>query len=175
MRWRVLVLQIALLVGLVVLTVVAHAAADYDHQNLSDQLGAQQITMPAAADIKGMDPADVTALTPFVGQPMTTGAQAEAYADHYLGAHLRAMGVTYSQASAAARQHPTDAKAAALVETVFKGTMLRSSLLQAWGWGQVGDYAALGSWVLAALALVTLLAIVFELFVAPRSPRTALK
>jgi membrane protein YdbS with pleckstrin-like domain len=85
------------------------------------------------------------------------------------------MGVTYSQASAAARQHPTDAKAAALVETVFKGTMLQSSLLQAWGWGQVGDYAALGLWVLAALALVTLLAIVFELSVAPRSLRTALK
>ena len=175
MRWRILALLSALLVGLVVLTVVVHAAADYDHRNLADQLGAQKITMPTAAAVKGMDPADIAALTPYFGQPMTTGAQAEAYANHYIGVHLKDMGLTYSEASAQARANPNNAKDAALVTTVFQGTMLRSSLLQAWGWGQVGDYAALGSWVLASLSLVVLLALLFELFVAPRYPQTALK
>ena len=175
MRWRILALLSALFVGLAVLTGIIHAAADYDHRNLADQLSAQKITMPTAAAIKGMDPADVAALTPYLGQPMTTGSQAEAYADHYIGVHLRAMGATYSEASALARANPTNAKDAALVQTVFQGTMLRGSLLQAWGWGQVGDYAALGSWVLAALSVVLLLALLFELLVAPRSPRTALK
>jgi hypothetical protein len=177
MRWRVLVLLSALFIGLVVMTVVVHAAADYDHKNLSDQLSAQKITMPTAAAMKGSgvtDPADVAALAPYEGRPMTTGAQAEAFADHYIGVHLRNMGKTYDQASSYARAHPKDTAAAALVQTVFQGTMLRSSLLQAWGWGQVGDYAALGSWVLAVLALVVLLALLFELFVAPRSPKTAL-
>jgi len=175
MRWRVLALLSALFVGLGILTVVVHAAADYDHKNLSDQLSAQRITMPTAAAIKGMAAADVSALTPYVGQPMTTGAQAEAYANHYIGVHLREMGLTYSEASAQARANPNNAKDAALVQTVFQGTMLRSSLLQAWGWGQVGDYAALASWALAALTFVTFLALLFEVFVAPRYPRTALK
>jgi hypothetical protein len=85
------------------------------------------------------------------------------------------MGLTYAQASAQARANPTNAKDAALVQTVFQGTMLRGSLLQAWGWGQVGDYAALGSWVLAVPALVTLPALLFEVFVAPRYSQTALK
>jgi hypothetical protein len=176
MRWRVLILLAGLFIGLVVMTVVVHAAADYDHRNLSDQLSAQKITMPTAAAIKASisDPADVAALQPYEGQLMTTGAQAEAFADHYIGAHLRKMGKTYDEASAYARAHPKDAAAAALVQTVFQGTMLRSSLLQGWGWGQVGDYAALGSWVLAALALVVLLALLFELLVAPRNTKTAL-
>src|SRR5579872_4495500 len=100
MRWRILALLSALFVGLVVMTVVIHVAADYDHRNLAEQLGAQKITMPTAAAIKGMDQADIDALTPYLGQPMTTGSQAEAYANHYIGVHLREMGVTYSQASA---------------------------------------------------------------------------
>src|SRR4051812_2477462 len=125
MRWRILALLSALFVGFVILTGVIHAAADYDHQNLADQLGAQKITMPTAAAVTGMAPADVAALTPYFGQPMTTGAQAEAYANHYIGVHLQEMGLTYSEASAKARANPSDAKAAALVQTVFQGTMLR--------------------------------------------------
>jgi len=151
-----------------------HAAADYDHQTLANQLGAQQITMPTAAALKGMAQVDVDALAPYAGQPMTTGGQAEAYADHYIAVHLREMGKTYSQASAAARTNPKDAQAAALEQTVFQGTTLRSMLLNAWGWSQVGDDVALGSWVMAGLALVTWLAFMFELVVAPRYPRTAL-
>ena len=177
MRWRVLVLLAALFIGLAVMTVVVHAAADYDQKNLKDQLSAQGIVMPVAAAITGSgvtNPVDVAALQPYEGQLMTTGAQAEAFADHYIGVHLAHMGKTYDQASAYSRAHPKDAAAAALVETVFKGTMLRSSLLQAWGWGEVGTYAAIGSWVLAALSLVVLVAFLFELVVAPRNPKTAL-
>src|SRR6185312_6412476 len=110
MRWRIIALLSALFVGLGILTMVVHTAADYDHKNLSDQLGAQKITMPTAAAIKGMDAVDVSALTPYLGQPMTNGAQAEAYANHYIGVHLREMGLTYSEASAQARANPTNAK-----------------------------------------------------------------
>jgi hypothetical protein len=79
---RILALLSALFVGLVMLTGVIDAAADYDHRNLADQLGAQKVTMPTAPAVAGMAPAGVAALTPYLGQPMTTGAQAEAYADH---------------------------------------------------------------------------------------------
>ena len=50
---------------------------------------------------------------------MTTGAQAEAYADHFIANHLGEIGggLTYSQLSAKAMAPPANAKLAAQVET----------------------------------------------------------
>ena len=55
------------------------------------------------------------------GQQLTTGAQAEVYADHFIANHLKAIGggKTYAQLSAE-------------VATVFKGETLRGLLLNAY-------------------------------------------
>jgi hypothetical protein len=70
------------------------------------------------------------------GQQLTTGAQAEVYADHFIANHLKAIGggKTYAQLSAEAIAQPKNAALAAQVATVFKGETLRGLLLNAYAW-----------------------------------------
>jgi len=59
------------------------------------------------------------------GQQLTTGAQAEVYADHFIANHLKAIGggKTYAQLSAEAIAQPKNTVLAAQVATVFKGDL----------------------------------------------------
>jgi hypothetical protein len=101
-------------------------------------------------------------LEKYAGQELTTGAQAQAYANHFIAIHLQEMtgGQTYSQVSAAAMAAaPGSAKATALnaeVDTVFKGTTLRSMLLNAYGWWQMGQIALISSVIAFIFAGITL-------------------
>jgi hypothetical protein len=69
---------------------------------------------------------------------------------------------TYNEATAAARSASPENKAAAdaTVETVFKGNMLRGTLLTAYAFGTLGDLAGYGA--LAAL-IGALLMLVFTI------------
>ena len=93
----------------------------------------------------------------YAGQPMTTGAQAKVYADNFIAFHLSKMGGTYSQLSAKSLAQPNNAKLAALVDTVFKGTTLRGMLLNAyafWQMGQIMLIAAIVAFIGAGLFLI---------------------
>src|SRR5580693_3154720 len=95
----------------------------------------------------------------YAGQPMTTGAQAEVYANDFIGRHLFLIGggKTYSQLSGEAMAQPKNTALQGQVETVFKGTTLRSMLLEAYGFWQLGQIAliaAIASFIAAALMLV---------------------
>ena len=107
------------------------------------QLAAQKIVFPPANSpaIKELPAADAAAMSQYSGQLMTTGAQAETYADHFIAVHLKEIGggKTYSQLSAASMAQPKNAALAAQVATVFKGTTLRGMLLNAYGWWQMGQ------------------------------------
>jgi hypothetical protein len=65
------------------------------------------------------------------GQQLTTDAQAEVYADHFIANHLKEIGggKTYAQLSALSIAQPGNAKLTAQVATVFKGETLRGLLL----------------------------------------------
>ena len=100
------------------------------------------------------------------GHKLTTGAQAETCANHFIGVHLQQIGggKTYSELSAAAIALPKGSAAytatEAKVQTVFMGTTLRSMLLNACGWWQVGQIALIALIAPIAsfgLAFVTLL------------------
>jgi len=141
------------------------------------QLAAQKIVFPAAgsAEIKALPRADAAAMTVYAGQAMTTGAQAQAYADHFIAVHLGEIGggLTYSQLSAKAMAAPANVKLAAQVETVFKGTTLRGMLLNAYGFWQLGQiawFAAIAAFAGAALMLILSLFGVWHL---RRAPETA--
>ncbi|HEY2599231.1 MAG TPA: hypothetical protein VGJ79_12215, partial [Candidatus Dormibacteraeota bacterium] len=56
--------------------------------------------------------------------------------------------------------------------TLFQGEMLRGTLLNSWGWWTVGVYTMYAAVGLLIAALVALGALVFELFIAGRRPRT---
>jgi hypothetical protein len=114
---------------------------------VSTQLTAQKIVFPAKtnAEFKALPPADAAAMGQYAGQTMTTGAQAKVYADNFIAFHLSKMGGTYSQLSAASLAQPNNAKLAALVNVVFKGTTLRGLLLNAYAFWQMGVIALWGA------------------------------
>ena len=75
-------------------------------------------------------------------------------------------GKTYSQLSAAALAQPKNTALAGLVQTVFRGTTLRSMLLEAYGFWQIGQIAlfgAIASFIGAGLLLIlSILGLVHE-------------
>jgi hypothetical protein len=136
-------------------------AYTFVNNQVTTQLTEQQITFPPASSpaIKALPPADAAAMTQYAGQQMTTGAQAETYANHFIAVHLKEIGggKTYSQLSAEALANPKDLKLKAQVDTVFKGTTLRGLLLNAyafWQIGQIALYAAIAAFAGGVVFLV---------------------
>ena len=139
-------------------------AHTFVQDQVSSQLSAQKIYFPAKGDpaLVGSPAAKreiAPYLTRYAGQQLTTGAQAKAYADHFIAVHLQEMtgGQTYAQLSAQAMAHPDDQKLAGLVATVFKGETLRSMLLNAYAFGTMGTIALWGALVSFIGAAVMLL------------------
>ena len=122
------------------------------------QLAAQQIYFPAA-NSKAVAAPEFAAMRQYGGQQLTTGAQAEVYADHFIANHLKATGggKTYAQLSAEAIAQPKNAELAAEVATVFKGETLRGLLLNAYAFGTMGmiaGIAAIAAFIAAAVMLI---------------------
>ena len=161
--------------GLLLAVVLVAAGAllfwgySFANNSVSTQLSAQKITFPAAAAFAHakagteITPGMIPYLEKYAGEQMTTGAQAEAYANHFIAVHLTEIGggLTYSQLSAQAMALPKGSAAytaaEARVQTMFQGTTLRSMLLNAYGWWQMGQIALISSiisFVMAGLTLV---------------------
>jgi len=159
---------LAVVGGLVLAVVLAVAGGLllWGHNFVSDQvhtqLAAQKIYFPPANSgaIKALPAADAQAMTAYSGQLMTTGAQAQAYADHFIAVHLREIGggKTYSQLATASLAQPKNAALAAQVQTIFRGETLRGLLLNAYGWWQMAQIMLIGAIVafIAAAALLIL-------------------
>src|SRR5262249_40056884 len=152
-------------VGAVLVVVLAAAGAlamwGYSFANTSvrAQLVAQQIYSPPAGSDALKSPEIGPYLNQYAGQQLTTGAQAEAYADHFIAVHLRevADGKTYAQVSSEAQANPKDTALAAQANTLFKGEALRSMLLEAYAFWQIGEialWAAITSFILGGLMLL---------------------
>ena len=122
------------------------------------QLATQQIFFPAA-NSKAVAAPEFAAMRQYGGQQLTTGAQAEVYADHFIANHLKEIGggKTYAQLSAEAQLQPKNTVLAGEVATVFKGETLRGLLLNAYAFGTMGTIAgiaAIAAFIAAAVMLV---------------------
>ncbi len=168
LRWRIFVLQIGLIGILGFVSGFAFWGSNFATSTVHDQLAAQQIYFPAAGSpaIASLPKADAAAMTPYAGQELLTGQQAEIYANNFINVHLSEIGggQTYSQLSTAAQAAPTNTKLAGEVATIFKGTTLRSMLLNAYGWGQIGQFAGYAAIGLAVATFAVFGAFVFEVF-----------
>jgi hypothetical protein len=145
--------------------------------DVHSQLAAQKIVFPAAnsPEIKALPAADAAAMRVYAGQTMTTGAQAQAYSDHFIAVHLREIGggLTYSQLSARAMAAPTNIKLADQVAAVFKGTTLRGLLLNAYAFWTMGQIALIGAVAAFAGAALLLILSLFGVWHLRRVPETA--
>ncbi len=166
-----------LVVVLVVAGVLLAWGHSYANNQVSSQLSAQKIVFPTTSnpEFKILPAANRAQMAKYAGQPMTNGAQAETYADYFIGRHLFLIGggKTYSQLSAESLAQPKNLALAGQVETVFKGTTLRSMLLEAYGFWQLGEIALLASIAaFIAAGLMLLLSILGFLHLRRTSPES---
>jgi hypothetical protein len=133
-------------------------ANTYIDNEVHSQLAEQQIFFPAK-DSPAIAAPEFAAMKKYAGQQLTTGDQAETYADHFIANHLKTIGggQTYAQLSTQAQSDPTNTKLAGTVETMFKGETLRGLLLNAYAFGKmatIAGYAAVAAYIGAAVLLV---------------------
>jgi hypothetical protein len=195
-RWRILSLQAIMVVVLAGAAGFAFAMGSFTTTQIRDELTAQQVYFPGSDQIKtggALDPATFSQeIRDQAGRQVTDGNQARIYANDFLGEHLKGVagGLTYATVGTkvsalkaqAATMSQTDPAYADLQnqiatlnaqrETLFKGEMLRSSLLNAYGWWTVGTYTTFAGIGLLVVALGVLGALGFELFVAGRKPES---
>ena len=165
--------------GLSVFLFVAAAllnwGASFADESVATQLSQQKITMPDkdSAGFKALSEEAQTKLAPFSKMPLTTGEQAQAYADFYIGSHLKGIagGKVYSEvsgmalgAAAKSKADPTNAALAAETAnlmgqrtTLFMGETLRGLLLYSFAFWQIGQIAMYASWAAAVGGLLMLI------------------
>ena len=176
-RWRIITLQVVLVVVLGFAAGFALYQGNFVTTTVHDELVAQKISFPPASQIKlggALDPTVYpTEIRDVAGQPVDNGDKARIYANDFIGHHLEgvASGLTYSQVSSLANAHPTNAVLQGQVATLFKGEMLRASLLNSYGWYETGIYATYAGYGLLIAALGVLGALVYELFMIGRKPQ----
>jgi hypothetical protein len=134
----------AVLVTAGVLLAWAHG---FVNDQVTEQLSSQQIYFPAKGSDSLNDPKVKPYLSQYAGKQLTTGAQAQAYADHFIKVHIQEMtgGKTYSQLSEESRANPADLKLAGMVQTTFKGETLRGLLLNSYAFWKMGQIALIGA------------------------------
>jgi hypothetical protein len=152
--------------ALAILLLVAGGLLTWAHAFIGDQvktqLSQQQIFFPPKGEATA-SPEIGPFINQYAGQQLVTGAQARAFADHFIAVHLKESGggLTYSQLSTKSRANPDDAKLADQVQSAFRGETLRGLLLNAYAFGTMGQialYAAIASFIGAGvLLLLTLL------------------
>jgi len=138
-------------------------AHSFVNDQVTTQLTAQKIFFPPKGDEALASPQIKPYLEQYAGQQLTTGAQAKAYADHFIAVHINEMtgGQTYAQISGKSLANPDNQELATLVQTVFRGETLRGLLLNSyafWQMGQIALYGAIASFIGAGVMLLLSLA-----------------
>ena len=150
-------------VTLIAIGGLAWFAYSFTTTQVHDELSSQQIYFPPKGSPALASDQIGPYLNQYAGQQLTTGDQALAYANHFIGVHLEeiAGGQTYAQLSSKAQADPTNAKLQGQVATLFKGETLRGLLLNAYAFWTVGMIAQIASFVAftaaGIMAILTLL------------------
>lgn len=151
-------------VATVVLFVIGGLAAwayVFTTHMVHDQLASQKVYFPAAGS-PGFSAAEYPTLQKYAGQLVDNGPKARAYADDYIGHHLKSVagGLTYAEVSAKAMKDPSNQQLQQQKATLFQGETLKALLLgdayAFWTVGQIAGYAAIVSFAggLVMLGLV---------------------
>lgn len=146
---------------LLIIGVVMSSNADFSKKYVTDQLSQQKITFKTAETLTDEEK-QAPCLLKYAGQALTTGKQAECYANEFIGLHVKTSGKgrTYAEigddqtvlrAQIAAAQQSGASNVADLQkqltdltatrETVFKGETLRGILLTSYGFSELGNKA----------------------------------
>jgi len=179
---------------LLVLGMVMTSNANFAKNYVHDQLSAQHVTFKTA-DTLTPEEAKSANLVKYAGQQLTTGKQAEVYANEFIALHLsetaNANGMTYAElgtpqaalrTQVAAAQKANDPKLADLQkqltdittarDTMFKGETLRGLLLTSFGFSEMGakaEQVATVAYIVAGLLALLSVAGLFHAFKTPKT------
>jgi hypothetical protein len=181
---------------LLVLGLVMTSNANFAKDYVKDQLSQQNISFKTA-DTLTDEEKQSACVVKYAGQPLTTGKQAECYANDFIGLHVKsvAKGLTYADlgapqsalaAQVAAAQTANDptlpdlqkqlTAITAQRETLFKGETLRGLLLTSFGFsvfGVKGGQVATVAYIVAALLAVLSVAGFVHAFKTPKDETLA--
>jgi hypothetical protein len=177
---------------LLVLGLVMTSNANFAKRYVKDQLSEQNISFKTADALTPEEKAS-PCLVKYAGQQLTTGKQAECYANDFIGLHVKAIAKGQTYADLGAPQSDLKAKVAAATkandpalkglqdqltavtaqrETLFKGETLRGLLLTSFGFsvfGVKGEQVATVAYIVAGLlALLSIAGLVHAL----RTPKS---
>ena len=177
---------------LLVVGLVFTSNANFANNYVSQQLSEQKITFKTADTLTAEEKQQACLVT-YAGQPLTTGKQAECYANNFINVHLSGIagGKTYAELGDVQTQLRTQiadaqktnasnladlqkqlADATTNRETVFKGETLRGLLLTSFGFSQFGEKAAQAATVAYLAAGLMFLLGLLGLIHAVRTPKT---
>lgn len=169
---RQMIDKILIFIGMVVMVVmllmggIAWKGYTFLTDQVKSELAAQNIFFPPKGS-PALDPKDYPGLQQYAGQKVDDGIKAKAYANEFIGHHLKniAGGKTYSEVSAESMKDPDSEKLKAQKQSLFQGETLRGILLTAgysyWTMGLLAKDAAIvffvGAGVMAILVLLGLM------------------
>jgi hypothetical protein len=177
---------------LLVAGLVLTANASFANNYVTDQLSQQNITFKTA-DTLTDDEKQGECIVRYAGQKLTTGKQAECYANNFIGLHLKSIadGKTYADLGAPQSQLRAQvtqaeqnndpalpelqkqlADVSAQRDTLFKGETLRGLLLTSYGFSEFGTkagQAATVAYIAAGLLLLLSIAGFVHALVTPKS------
>jgi hypothetical protein len=182
-----------MLAGLLLIAgLVLSSNASFANNYVRDQLSEQKITFKTAETLTDEEKAQPCLVT-YAGQALTTGKQAECYANNFIGLHLKSTGggKTYAelgtvqstlrtQVTEAQKTNATNladlqkqlADTTAARETVFKGETLRGLLLTSYGFSEFGTKAAQAATVVYLASGLMLILALFGFIHAFVTPKT---
>ncbi len=177
---------------LLIVGIVLNSNANFAKTYVADQFGEQNISFTPLDQLSDEEK-KAECLVENAGKPLTTGKQAECYANEYIGLHLKniAGGKTYAdmgdvqsdlRAQVAKAQETNAANLADLQkqldtataqrESLFKGESLRGLLLTSYGFSVFGEkaaQAAVVAFIGAGLLLLLGIAGLIHAFITPKS------
>jgi hypothetical protein len=182
-----------LLAGLLLIAgLVLTSNANFANTYVAEQLAQQKISFKTADTLTAEEKQQACLVT-YAGQALTTGKQAECYANNFIGLHLKstADGKTYAElgtVQSTLRTQVTEAQktnapnladlqkqladTTAARETVFKGETLRGLLLTSYGFSEFGTKAAQAATVVYLASGLMLILALFGFIHAFVTPKT---
>jgi hypothetical protein len=165
---RAAVDQVLVVLGIIMTAVfiivgsLAWYGASFAKEYVRTELAAQKIYFPEKGS-PAFSPEDYPDIQQYAGMQVDDGIKAKAYAEGYIGRHLKkvANGKTYSEVSAEFMKDRSNQELAQQRQTLFMGETLRGMLLGSgyafWTFGQIAEYLALASFAGAAVMAVLVL------------------
>ena len=149
-------ISLVVAVALLAVGIALSVAGNYAKTQVRTELSAQNIYFPKK-DSESFSPKEYPDLQKYAGQKVDDGIKARAYANGYIGRHLKKIGggKTYAEVSAAQMADPTNAKLAQQKQSLFQGETLRGILLgNGYGYWMMGVIAQIAALVCYAAMVV---------------------